>query len=165
MNEESRKCRKCRESESTGVLLRNNNSFLLPDAAATPDRGGGFLRIITGGVATLNRPATSCNAFGISGTRPRTHPPADAAARGHRRPRTPPPADTAARRHRRPRRHPPARQSLAPSGVDPPANTPAWEAEIEAPASMQLALRDGSRGRAAHSMYSVLFAHGSFSFV
>jgi len=97
MNEESRKCRKCRESESTGVLLRNNNSFLLPDAAATPDRGGGFLRIITGGVATLNRPATSCNAFGISGTRPRTHPPADAAARGHRRPQTPPPAETPAR--------------------------------------------------------------------
>ena len=35
-----------------------------------------------------------------------------------------------------------------------PADTPAWEAEVEAPASMRLALRDGSRSAAAWCIHS-----------
>ena len=39
-------------------------------------------------------------------------------------------------------------------GEGPPVDTPAWEPEIEAPASLQLALRDGSRSAAARCIPS-----------
>jgi hypothetical protein len=42
MNEESKKAGKCRESESTGVLLTNNQSFLLPLPRTKRRRGAAF---------------------------------------------------------------------------------------------------------------------------
>ena len=44
---------------------------------------------------------------------------------------------------------------------NPPTDTPAWEPEIEAPASMQLALRDGSRSAPARCIPSQLRAEAS----
>ena len=46
---------------------------------------------------------------------------------------------------------------------DLPADTPAWEPEIEAPASMQLALRDGSRSAAARCIPSQVRAEAGAS--